>query len=275
MKHPFRDWKKLGECQKVIQHSPEGGRYTAVAVNIEGLLAVTDGRAKCIHLLTKEGALVRSIGNGVIGDWLPGVAFDMKGNIWIADWVNNKVDKLFQDGQLLHTVGHASSESDSLSHPSGVSVSPESKIYICDRNNDRVTVHDEEGKFLFAFGSRGKGPACFDSPRDIAFGSDGLVYITDNGNERVSVWSKEGSFKRNFKIKYDPTCIAATSDGHLLITSYPNHSVMVYTLEGELIHDFGGKGSHTGRLNRPRGICVDGNGVVYVADSVNNRVQFF
>ena len=38
VRHPVRDWRKLGKCQKVIQHRPEGG----VAVNSEGLLAVTD-----------------------------------------------------------------------------------------------------------------------------------------------------------------------------------------------------------------------------------------
>ena len=42
VKHPLRDWRKLGRCQKVIKHSPEGGRYSAIAVNSEGLLAVTD-----------------------------------------------------------------------------------------------------------------------------------------------------------------------------------------------------------------------------------------
>ena len=71
------------------------------------------------------------------------------------------------------------------------------------------------------------------------------------------------------------TCIAATSDNHLLITSISSHLVMVYTLEGELVHEFGGKGTHPGRFNGPLGICVDDNGVVYVADSPNFRVQVF
>ena len=74
VKHPLRDWRKLGRCQKVIQHSPWGGKYKAVAVNSEGLLAVTDYSNKCVHLLTKKGALARSIG---LGGSLPGVAFDL------------------------------------------------------------------------------------------------------------------------------------------------------------------------------------------------------
>ena len=63
---PTRDWKNLGPCLKVIQHIKEGGSYNWVAVNSKGLLAVTDGANNRVHLLTKEGALVRSIGEGIL-----------------------------------------------------------------------------------------------------------------------------------------------------------------------------------------------------------------
>ena len=269
MKNPLRDWRKLGECQKVIQHSPKGSGYRAVAVNSNGLLAVTDRFNKCVHLLTKEHALVRSIGKGVLCDELDGVAFDLKGNVWVTDCRNNKVVKLSQDGRLLQTIRHAGSRSDCFK-PRGVSVSTEGLIYICDCGNKRVTVHDEEGESLFAFGS-----GCFGVPLDIAFGSDDLVYVSDYGNQTVSVLDKQGTFKRHFPSKYAPTCIAATSDNHLLITSFYSNIVMVYTLQGELVHEFGGEGSHPGRFTGPRGICVDDNGVVYVVDYHNNHVQVF
>ena len=272
---PLRDWRKLGDCQKVIQHSPGSVVYEAVAVNSEGLVAVTNGGSRRVHLLTKEGALVRSIGKRMLGGCrLLGVTFDLKGNVWVTDYSNNKVVKLSQDGRLLQTIHHAGSDSDCLSCPMGVSVSPEGLVYICDHSNHRVTVYDEDGKFLFAFGSKGSGPEYFDGPLGITFGSDGLVYVSDKGTRRVCVWSKEGTFKRYFTPRYAPTSIAATSDNHLLITSHSFHIVMVYTLEGELVHEFGGKGSRTGRFNGPLGICVN-SGLVYVADMENYRVQVF
>ena len=42
VRHPLGDWRKFGKCQKVIQHSPGGGKYIGVAVSSDGLLAVTD-----------------------------------------------------------------------------------------------------------------------------------------------------------------------------------------------------------------------------------------
>ena len=272
VRHPLRDWGKLGKCQKVIQHSAEGGGYYGVAVNSEGLLAVTDDWNRCIHLF-KDGALVRSIGKGMLGGFLRGITFDLKGNVWVVSMENNEVLNLSQDGRLLLTIDHASSKSDHLIRPFGVSVSPEGLVYIC--GNHRVTVHDEEGMFLFAFGSKGKAPGCFDGPWDVTFGSDGLVYVTDRGNSRVCVWSKEGSFQRDFTTRYAPTFIAATVDNHLLITSWSSHTVMVYTLGGQLVHEFGRIGSNPGRFSIPYGICVDDSGAVYVADFANRRMQVF
>ena len=275
MKYLLRDWRKLGECQKVIQHSPEGGEYGGLAVNSNGLLAVTDDGSKCVHLISKDGALVRSIGEGEFDEVMSDVAFDLKGNVWVTDYKKSKVVKLSQDGHVLHTICHAGSEGDRLQHPFGVSVSPEGLVYVCDDDNHRVTVFDEEGKCLFDFGSKGSGPECFGQPRDVAFGSDGLVYVTDAGNNRVSMWSKQGTFMRCFSTEDCPYFAAATADGHLLITSYRRDTVLVYTLGGELVHRFGERGREQGKFRHPQGICVDGSGKVYVADSNNTRIQVF
>ena len=108
VRQPLRDWRKLGKCQKVIQHSPGDGLYGGVAVNSEGLLAVTDDRNKYIHIFRKEGLLMRSIGKGVSNE-LRGVTFDLKGNIWVVDRDSKQVLKHSQDDRLLQTIDHASS----------------------------------------------------------------------------------------------------------------------------------------------------------------------
>ena len=54
VRQPLSDWRKLDKCQRVIQHSPESGRYFGVAVNSEGLLAVTDCKNQCIHFSGKK-----------------------------------------------------------------------------------------------------------------------------------------------------------------------------------------------------------------------------
>ena len=132
VRHPLRDWRKLGKCQKVIQQSPQGGSYYGVAVNSEGLLAVTDHGNKCIHLVAKEGSLMRSIGKGVLSGTLGGIIFDLKGNVWVADWSHSKVLKLSQDGRLLQTIDVQVVK---LTISTVLLLCPEGLIYICDRGN--------------------------------------------------------------------------------------------------------------------------------------------
>ena len=271
---PLRDWRELGQCQVIIR-LPGGGRYGGVAVNSEGLLAVTDDWTKCVHLYSKEGALVKPIENSELKGYFGGITFDLEGNVWVAAMSSCRVLQLSQYGQKIKAIDCAGSKLGNFNCPTGVSVSPEGLICICDWNNHRVTIHDAEGKFQFAVRSMGSSPGCFGRPRDATFGSDGFVYVTEIENRQVCVWSKEGTFQREFETKYEPYCIAATGDNHLVITSFTSNTVMVYTLRGQLVHEFGERGSDPGRFRAPYGICVDDSGLVYVVDCWNNRVQVF
>ena len=145
VEHPLKDWRMLGEYQKLIRHSPEGGLYVGVAVNSKGLLAVADNANRCIHLLKKDGSLVRDIGKGVLRGDLRGIALDQVGNVWVANTDRNQVLKFSQDGTHLETIKDIAGYN--FKEPTSVSVSPEGRIYICDSDNHRVTVQEEEGMF--------------------------------------------------------------------------------------------------------------------------------
>jgi len=59
------------------------------------------------------------------------------------------------------------------------------------------------------------------------------------------------------------------------VTSIKNHRVIHFDGDGNILHQWGGKGSANGRFQNPRGIAVDKNGRVYVADTGNSRIQKF
>lgn len=99
-----------------------------------------DANPSAVHLLTKEGKFVKSIGKGLLGSVLLGVAFDLNGNVWVTDSESNKVFKFSQDGWILQTLRHTGSTREYFNYPSGVSVSQKGLLYICDRYNHRVTV---------------------------------------------------------------------------------------------------------------------------------------
>ena len=61
----------------------------------------------------------------------------------------------------------------------------------------------------------------------------------------------------------------------MYVTEFGNNRVSVFTCEGEFLTSFGTFGNGPGQFNGPRGIAVDKNGVVYVSDTDNNRLQIF
>ena len=59
------------------------------------------------------------------------------------------------------------------------------------------------------------------------------------------------------------------------VTEAVNHRVSLFTLEGKFLTSFGSKGDGLGQFNHPCGITVDNQGIIYVADYDNNRIQIF
>ena len=51
--------------------------------------------------------------------------------------------------------------------------------------------------------------------------------------------------------------------------------MQVFSPGGEFLRKWGGYGSGDGQFSSPIGIAVNGEGIVYVADTFNNRVQVF
>ena len=139
------------------------------------------------------------------------------------------------------------------------------RLYISDTDNDRIVILDlkdrcssgseeiQEGVcFVDEFGIGGKGKGEFDYPRGLAFDSDNdLLYVADSRNDRIQV----------FEIVNRNTCPSGTTE----------------IIDGVcFVDEFGSQGQGDGRFNTPVGIALDSdNEKLYVADSLNHRVQVF
>ena len=215
--------------------------------------------------------LLHTIGKGQLGGNLPGVTFYDQEHILVSDSENNNIKMFTIQGRHVRTIDRGST----TFRPYGITIGPDRHIYVCNAANHCVCVFDVNGKFLFSFGSCGSGDECFDSPRDLCFASDGFLYITDDGNSRICAYDKDGKFVRKFTTTYKPTCIDATDCGHLIVSSFVSHNVMVYTTGGDLVHVFGELGSELGQFSCPSGVSVDSDGLIYIVDSFNYRIQMF
>ena len=62
-------------------------------------------------------------------------------------------------------------------------------------------------------------------------------------------------------------------DGSLFICEYGNNRISRFAKDGTLIACYGRAGRKPGEFNAPQGIAVSENGLVFVADTDNDRVQ--
>lgn len=270
-----RNWTTLKLCQRTIQHNRYGGWYNVLAIRSDGSqLSVAEGPK--VHILSKDYRLMTTLGEGSmsfsVNLW--GLAFDLKQNILVSDLDNNRVCRVSQKNTLLQTI--SCSKRSTFKHPGGVTVDTTGRIFICDSGNHCVSVHSESGSPLHSFGSSGKADTQFNYPSDLDCSPDHHLYIADTFNRRICVYrysqkSVSCKFVRWFHTKYEPTCIAYAADNHLIVTAMQSDAVMVYTTIGNLVHEFGGRE----QFRAPTGVAVDAAGVVYISDSLNNRIQVF
>ncbi len=74
----------------------------------------------------------------------------------------------------------------------------------------------------------------------------------------------------------DPTGIAIDANrGLVYVSDSVSHHISVFTSKGQFVSTFGKRGSEPGEFNYPNGLAVSADGILYVCDTKNNRVQCF
>ncbi len=124
-----------------------------------------------------------------------------------------------------------------LAAPWGIAILPAAgEVLVTDAEKNKIFVFGRDGKFKRSVGSSGFGSFKFDSPRGIAVSPDGgRVYVADAGNARIHVLD------------------AGLSSDKL----------------------FGNSGSGLGNMQSPECVAVRADGVVFVADTGNGRIQYY
>ena len=171
--------------------------------------------------------------------WATSIAIDAQDRLYVADEHRHDVQVFAKDGTFLKKWGQFGREPGQLNRPSGIAIDPNGNVVVVDHLNFRVQTFTPDGELLACWGLRGNGPGEFDLPWGVDIGPDGMVYVADWNNHRVQKLRPDGTFVQSFGV------------------------------------GAGRAGNGPGELNRPSSVAVDTDGVVYVADRGNDRVQAF
>jgi len=211
-----------------------------------------------------------------------GIAVDTEGNIFVADYNTGFIKKYDPSYKWTLTFSEYGPDKGQNMKSEFMDIR-DGKLYLPEAGNHRVDVFDLNGKFLFDFGGQGSEPGKLNNPESAKFSSDGKLYVADLKNDRIQVFDKDGKFLKTWgksgsgpgELK-SPAGLALDQDDNVYVTEIGNDRVQVFDKDGNFLATWGKKGSAVGEFGNLHGIIIDkGTGLIYVADTANNRVQVF
>jgi sugar lactone lactonase YvrE len=248
--------------------SPPAG----LAVDASGNLFIADRGNLRVRKVDANGVITTMAGKGIRGYSGDGgaatnaslndpvdVAVDAAGNLFIADYFNNRVRKVGVNGIITTVAGNGLSgysgdggaaASASLNNPDGVAVDASGNLFIADSGNNRIR----------------------------KVGVNGLI-STMAGNG-VSGYSGDGGAATKANLAA-PVGVAVDVFGNLLIVDQSNGRIrkvddkgVITTVAGGGSNGPGDGGPATGAsLYNPSGAAVDASGNLFIADTQNNRIR--
>jgi sugar lactone lactonase YvrE len=176
----------------------------------------------------------------------------------------------------------------------GLATDSRDNVYVFNRSPHPVIVFDRKGRFLHSWGE-----TLFRRPHGITISAEDVLFLTDEYAHVMYKCTKSGDVLMTLGTKncpsdtgYDgrdyhtiqrpggpfnrPTKTALSPSGDIYIADgYGNCQVHKFDPQGNYIFSWGEPGEGPGQFRIPHGICVDDQGIVYVADRENQRVQLF
>lgn len=162
--------------------------------------------------------------------------------------------------------------------PSGIAFGPDQQVLVADSGGGFVARLTLAGETLPPLGEgvlkRPTGVA-FDAARRrilVADTDEGNIKVFDSAGSVVSVFGRAGSELGAFN---RPTHLAVWKD-QLYVTDTLNSRIQVLDLQtGSPIRTIGSRGTYVGQLAIPKGVSVDGEGNVYVVESLHDHLLVY
>lgn len=285
--HGFAHGGGAGSAFRAIAGNSEKDNDTfllpvAVAVGVDGRIAVADMGRRCVHLYVRaENRYLRLYGSGKEKIASPvSVVFDDELRLYLSD-STGKVFVFSRDGGLLFTLKQAGS--DVLKRPTGLAYDSQKKlVYVVDTLANRVDAFNTKGEFVFSFGKSGEENGQFNYPTHIFWSRAGVLYVTDSMNFRIQMFDESGGFLGSFGHHGDgsgdlamPKGVAVDKDGVIYVVDSLFDNVQLFDRQGEFLLTLGSRGVSFGEFWLPSGIFIDENETLYVCDTYNRRIQVF
>ena len=261
----------------------------ALSLDGNGNIYVVDTQNFRIQKFTSDGQFITKWGSEGSGEgqfqfinWfadgllpLAGMAVDARGDIYIADDGNHRIQKFTSDGQFITKWGIEGSGDGQFKYPSGVCVDGSGNIYVADSYNHRIQKFSPSGQFITKWGGKGSGDGEFNEPSGISVDRSGTLYVVDSNNNRIQKFTTNGEFIGKWGIGFAfARDIAVDNGGNIYLTQPNEHRICKYSSKGYLMANWG-PGDGDADLLRPYDLAMDETGRIFVSDSGNQQIKKF
>lgn len=182
----------------------------SLAVSPEGNVIVADTANHRIRKVTPQGVVTTLAGTGVEGGadgnaleatfrYPTGVAVDGAGNVYVADFGNNKFRKISPAGEVstlagAGTLGNQDGEAavSEFIGVAAVAVSNDGRLFLLDGGNHKIRVMGPDGLVSTFAGTGAVGSAdgnlleaSFFTPSGLTIDAAGVIYVADTSNQKI------------------------------------------------------------------------------------------
>jgi DNA-binding beta-propeller fold protein YncE len=285
----------------------DDGPY-AVALDQACNLYVADAQNKQVVKLSQDGSVLArwpTPRSDVAETSSPrGIGVDGQGNVYVSDTPRDRVLKLSPSGQIIATWGTCTPAPENrfcdptqpglFIGPEGIAVDGSGSVYVVEVAGNRIQKLTSDGQPLAVWEMRGRAPGELWVLGSPALDMQGNLYVPDEYNNRVLKFSPEGALLAQIGGGPDPSGdpgrfhgprgVAVDQAGNLYVSDRDNWRVQKLAPDGTPLDQwrscldapdcqFPSAGEEPGQFFYARGLTVDAQGNLYVADTHNKRVQ--
>jgi RHS repeat-associated protein len=221
----LEEFNSKGEFVRIAGSSGEGsGQFKTtygVTVDSSGNVWATDEGNSRVEEFTGGGAFVKMFGWGVSNGeskfeictsscraglhgsgngefYVPeGIAVDSKGNIFVADRGNKRVQELNSEDAFVRSI----TKPEEKEGPFYLGLDSSGNLWVAYSWDNKIGEFDSEGKLIRTWGTAGSEEGKLNDPYGVAVGPEGNVWVSEYGNNRVQVFTPTGEYLYKFGSK--------------------------------------------------------------------------